>query len=199
MGKMEELQDKVTGYAAFLFNKYRNPALVYHNISHTLRVVKHVTEIERHYHLSAREKFILLTAAWLHDIGHLFGEMKEHEKKSVEIMQVFLANNNCDREIINQVAACVMVTKFPSNPASLIEQILCDADTYHLGTDEFPQCDELVKKEMLLRGVEINEWDIYTLAFLQKHKYFTTYCQQLLNNGKLENIRMLQSRVKNKV
>ena len=194
---MEELQEKATGYVSFLFKEYTNPNLVYHNLSHTLRVVKRTGEIERHYHLSFREKFIVTTAAWFHDIGHLFGEIREHEQKSVDIMQAFLAANGCDHHIINQIAACILVTKFPSNPIGLTEQILCDADTYHLGTNEFLKSDELVKKEMLLRGLQINDWDVHTLAFLQKHKYFTTYCQELLNNGKLENIRMLQSRINN--
>ena len=57
----------------------------------------------------------------------------------------------------------------------------------------FLKSDELVKKEMLLRGMQTGDWDIHTLAFLQKHHYFTTYCQELLNHGKLENIHMLQS------
>jgi hypothetical protein len=45
---------------------------------------------------------------------------------------------------------------------------------------------------MLLRGMQTNDWDIHTLAFLRKHKYFTTYCQELLNQGKIKNIDILQ-------
>src|SRR5689334_12266806 len=149
---MAALQEKVAGYITHLFQEHTNPNLVYHNLSHTRRVVNRAAEIEQHYQLSPAEKFIIITAAWFHDIGHLFGEMQQHERKSVEVMQLFLEKNNCGREITNQVAACILVTKFPSKPVSLTEQILCDADTYHLGTNEFPQCDELVKKEMLLRG-----------------------------------------------
>lgn len=195
---MEELQEKVAGYITLLFKEHANPNLVYHNLSHTLQVVSRTLEIGQHYYLSSLEKFIITTAAWFHDIGHLFGEIREHEQKSVDMMRAFLDANGCDRNIINQIAACILVTKFPSNPIGLTQQILCDADTYHLGSNEFPEWDEKVKKEMLLReGVQTDEWDLHTLVFLRRHQYFTTYCRELLNQGKLKNIETLQSRIAN--
>ncbi len=39
------------------------------------------------------------------------------------------------------------------------------------------------------------EWDIKTLEFLENHKYYTSYCIELLTKGKQENIERLRSKL----
>ena len=38
----------------------------------------------------------------------------------------------------------------PAVPSTLVEQIICDADTYHLGTEDFLHLDKLVWQELEL-------------------------------------------------
>ena len=73
-----------------------------------------------------------------------------------------------------------------------MEEIVCDADTYKLGTKDFLKADKLLKKEFELRGMPVDNWEEKTLEFLQSHKYFTLYCQALLNKGKEENINLVR-------
>ena len=193
---MNDLQEKVRTYITTLYHENADPRLIYHNFTHTQQVVLHTEEIMHYYDLADRARFIIRTAAWFHDTGHLSGRIRGHEERSVKLMQEFLSANACDKETIEQIAACILATRMPVQPVELAEMILCDADTYHLGTPEFFTADEQVKKELLLReSLIIDQWDRHALHFLQEHHYFTGYCQNRLNQGKLHNIALLSAKL----
>jgi hypothetical protein len=44
--------------------------------------------------------------------------------------------------------SCICATKLPQRPKSLLEEIVCDADKYNLGTENFLKSDELLKKRI---------------------------------------------------
>ena len=188
---------KVASDVKTLFNQNQNPALLYHNIGHTEYVVRKTFEIASTYSLNENEIFILLTSAWFHDTGHLFGRPEFHEERSVLIMKDYLENENVDKKTIAGIAGCIMATKIPQEPKTLLEQIICDADTFNLGTKEFVYTDSQLKKEFQLRdAIPAIGWNRSTLNMLMKHRYFTPYCQALLNKGKEENIEMVSKKIK---
>jgi predicted metal-dependent HD superfamily phosphohydrolase len=192
---MFELEDIAAAHVKVLFNKLHDEKLVYHNFSHTALVVEHAEEMVKYYKLSKQDRLIIMLAAWFHDTGHLFSKSLDHEKVSAEIMLDFLIANRCDNDLIRNAIDCIMATKMPANPVHLREQILCDADTYHLGTDEFPIMNERVKKELWLRdGIEFTDWQKHSLEFLKRHRFHTSYCQEKLTPGKMKNIRQLESK-----
>jgi hypothetical protein len=91
-----------------------------------------------------------------------------------------------------------MATKMPQSPDVFLEQIVCDADLFHLGTDEFFDNDKLMFKEVnALHNTEINkqDWRRKSIQFLKDHHYHTDYCQVLLNEGKQKNLKKLESKV----
>ncbi|MFT3680112.1 MAG: HD domain-containing protein [Ferruginibacter sp.] len=188
--------EKVEKYVRHLFYNHCDRKLVYHNLVHTEHVIKRIKEIAAHYSLSLQDEFILYCAGWFHDTGHLFVPAGQHERKGIELMEEFLSPYNIDEVTITLVARCIFVTKFPGQPLSLPEKIICDADLYHLGTPAFITIDKLVKKEFELRNnfVPAN-WNELTLSFLQAHHYYTGYCQNLLNDGKKKNIALVSAMV----
>ena len=196
MNNYLELAEKTGIYVKRLFNQYRANDLKYHNLEHTKSVVKRTLEIAANYLLSETELFILSAAAWFHDTGHLVGGTELHEDRSVIIMQSFLALNEVAKDVIDKIEGCICATKIPQQPKSLLEEIICDADTYKLGTKDFLTTNKLLKKECELRGMPVDNWDEKTLEFLQSHKYFTSYCQALLNKGREENIDLARSLLK---
>jgi hypothetical protein len=101
-----------------------------------------------------------------------------------------------DTKIIDAIAGCIMATKIPHNPKTLPEKIICDADTYHFGTEDFIHTDSWLKKE-LRSGINfpIDNWDRSTLDMLIKHEYITSYCRELLNKGKQKNIAIAIKRI----
>ena len=175
-----------------LFNQYPATDLVYHNLKHTEKVVENTAKIACTFSLSKSEMFILLAAAWFHDTGHLIGGQQLHEDRSVLIMKTLLEEQEVDKRLIDEIEKCICATKFPHKPKSLLEEIICDADTYNLGTEDFLITDDSLKKELQLRNIPTKNWEENTLDFLTSHRYFTPYCQELLNRGKEENIDLVR-------
>jgi len=173
-----------------------NKDLVYHNFQHTQLVVQHAAEIAAHHHLQEDELLILFTAAWFHDAGHLIHIADNHESISIALMKDYCSKRNIDAALIDQVAECIAATRLPQSPHSPAAEILCDADLYHLGTEDFLRINDLVKKEIESREkIELHNWDQSALSFLQSHQYYTSYCIALLNAGKEININLLKQRL----
>ncbi|MEJ7822120.1 MAG: HD domain-containing protein [Chitinophagaceae bacterium] len=189
-----KLVDQTAIYVAELYKKYQTPDLFYHNLEHTQNVVKRTKEIAANYSFDETELFILVAAAWFHDTGYLFGVAKQHEERSVSIMQKYLEAKCVEKKIIDIIKGCILATKLSQNPTSLLEEIICDADTYNLGTEDFFKTDRLLKKEFELRNnASPDNWDKQTLELLEKHKYFTSCCRDKLEKGKQKNIEVMRT------
>jgi hypothetical protein len=211
------LFNEVDLYVSQLFQEHPHPDLLYHNFEHTQRVVAHSMQIADHYPLSEAERFILYTAAYFHDTGHLLGVLEGHERVGVEIMRDFFkglrgkadegsqagsveaAKGSCEEgspigpDELLRIERCIMVTRWPVRPVKLLEKMICDADTFHLGTEEFMEMDGRVWDEMERRtGKVIEHRAERSLRFLEVHRFYTEYCQNLLNEGKQRNIERLR-------
>ena len=192
------LYKKVESFVRELFEKNQTSTLLFHTLNHTEKVVGHVREIAGQNQLAEREQFILYTAAWFHDTGHLFTDPSRHELRSVELMKDFLAQHMNDEQMTREMGDAILSTRMPRNPQGILQEILCDADTYHLGTKEFKTTNKLLKKEYSLRHVPepAEGWNKNALAFLESHQFYTEYCRKKLNEGKQKNIDKLRKKLK---
>ena len=188
---------KAESFVKDLFQQYANKNLLFHNLEHTQSVVERTKEISLQYSLSENDQFIVYTAAWFHDTGHLLVDPSKHEIKSVELMKAFIAKYSAEEEIIRQISDCILATKMPRNPQNELQKILCDADTYHLGTKEFKTTNKQLRKEYELRNIPEppGGWRKASLDFLLAHEYYTDYCKKLLNEGKMNNIERLRKKL----
>src|SRR4030095_14309602 len=143
---------KVESFVKELYEKNQTDKLLFHTIEHTENVVEHAKEISAHYQLTEKEQFILYTAAWFHDTGHLFTDPTRHELRSVELMKDFLSPYLNDEGMIKEIGYAILSTRMPRNPQGILQEILCDADTYHLGTKEFKSTNKRLKKEYSRRN-----------------------------------------------
>jgi predicted metal-dependent HD superfamily phosphohydrolase len=195
--RMEKVLSKVKIFVTELFSLRNLPFLKYHNFHHTESVVDRANEIALHYEINDNEKFCLITAAWFHDTGHLFNELAEHEQTGADLMTSFLKSFFIEEEIIAKISGCILATRVPSDPKTLIEKIICDADTYHFGTKEFRLTDPIVYEEMEARlHIQIENKIYKSIRLLESHRFFTDYCQDLLNKGKQENLEFLKHSIK---
>lgn len=188
---------KIEQHVKGLFEDKADPSLAFHNLKHTQIVVARANEIAAHYRLSEKEMLTLFTAAWFHDTGHLFTKPVVHEDKSVQIMKDFMAVNNNDSGLTADITQCILATKMPRNPTNILQQIICDADTYHLGTNDFKITNKLMRQEYSLRCGEFdkNEFNRKTIEMLEKHEYYTDYCKDLLSKPKQKNMKKLKKKM----
>ena len=186
--------ERVEQFVTAMYNASESPRFPYHNLAHTQLVVLKVTEIAHYYNFDPLGIFTLQAAAWFHDVGHLFGYFENHEDASVLKMQAFMQSAAIDEQVIDMIKRCILATKPGTAQELLIEQIMFDADTYHFGTAWFRKTNAFVKEELEMRKIKIpSNWVAASLQLLMAHQFKTPYCQQLLEEGKQENIRWLQS------
>jgi len=200
---MKEYQDLMSKTEDFVIDLYKNTNqhnIVYHNLTHTRNVVTRVFEIASHYELTEREVTVLDIAAWFHDVGHMFTSPAQHEQKSIEIMREFMEQQKAEDELVDEIAVCIQATRMTTQPEGLLQEIIRDADSYHFGTKDFKEINKLVKKENELRGLStiVRDWDKNTLNMLQDHKFFTSYCAEVLADGKEKNVQRTMKKVNKK-
>jgi len=193
-----KIDKKIQVYVTGLFEQLNTDSLVYHTLKHTEIVVKRVQEIAGHYNLSERETLIIYTAAWFHDTGYLFTEPKNHEEFSCDVMKKFMEEETEDQELIDEICACIMATKLPCHPKNLLEQIICDADSYHLGTKDFKKTNKLYFEELKKKdpSIDLLKFKNDSIELLKQHQFHTSYCKDLLNKRKKSNLKKLQKKVK---
>ena len=190
------IEKRIEEYVTGLFEQKQSPGLIFHNLDHTKEVVKHTIKIASHYKVSDREMLILIAAAWFHDTGYLLAEPAKHEEMSCQIMKKFMMEYNDDETLKEEIEACVMTTKFPRNPKNLLQEIICDADTYHFGTKKFKETNKKMREELKLRNGTLDpvKFREETIHLLKTHVYFTAFCKDLLDEGKKKNIKWLEKK-----
>lgn len=193
----EQVLSAARNYVTEIYVHKVKPEFVFHNLDHTEDVAEACSRMADHYQLKDDERFVLMLAAWFHDTGYSLGNAAGHEEESVRIAADFFSTHNVDETIIQKVNSCIRATKMPQSPVSQIEKILCDADLFHLATEDFKARNQLLKQEqetVLRHKLSKKDWKKNNIDFLTSHKYFTEYGQLVLEPKKQENLASLQKR-----
>jgi predicted metal-dependent HD superfamily phosphohydrolase len=196
----KNLQEEVKKYVLDYFHTHQDEKLVYHNLEHTQDVVKATMQIANHYQLNDRDFFIVTTGAWFHDTGY-FEDLQNHEEKGADLAVEFLKIKNVPADVRDAVMQVILSTKMPQRPTNQLENILCDGDLFHLGTDDFTKKRKLMHQEIELihhQDFGKNEWRRKDIDFLESQHYHTDYCALLLNDQKAKNIEKLREKLKDK-
>lgn len=178
-------------FATDLFQNKVSKNFKYHNLDHTRQVVRAAEEMADYYQLQPDDRNAVIVAAWFHDTGFASGESKGHEAVSVQYATDFLKSHHADVMLIEKVTRSIEATKMPQTPGPLIEQILCDADLFHLGTDEFKIKNEELRQELSEISKEEltkKKWRKMNITFMENHKYFTDYGRRKLQPIKEQHI-----------
>lgn len=188
----QHIAEQVKQYVTSYFYANCVPQLLYHNIHHTEAVVASASQVANHYQLDEHEFFVVIAAAWFHDMGYCnAAEAAMHEQKSADLGAAFLREKGVDEATIIAIKNCILATKMPQSPITLPEKIVCDADLFHLGTDDFSKHNKQLRKEYeATRNIPVSkeEWRGGAIQLLQSHHYHTDYCRDLLNQKKQENL-----------
>ena len=180
---------EVESFVFELFKSKLSSKVVYHNFMHTQHVVQAVNEIGMEESVSDDDLEALLLAAWFHDTGFTVG-FENHEEKSKKIAGKFLQGKSFSKSKIEKVHALIDVTKMPQKPTNKNEQIICDADLQHLGTELFAEKSNLLRSEWEQLGDTLLSdiaWLEQNEIFLSEHSYFTNYAFAKFNDQKTSN------------
>ncbi|MCG2459996.1 DUF5706 domain-containing protein [Flavobacteriaceae bacterium F89] len=191
---MSDIIDKAERFSTDLLTHKLDQKYLYHNLTHTKRVVESVGELVEFYKLEGNDKEVLLLAAWLHDTGYIQGS-ENHEENSCSLAEKFLEEQDYDLLLAQQVCLCIMATKRNHNPQNFLEEIIRDADASHLGKKSFLETSENLREECSLLGLATytpKEWREGNIKLLQtEHRFYTDYAKENWQPGKDRNLRRM--------
>ncbi|MEP6514486.1 MAG: YitT family protein [Parafilimonas sp.] len=181
---------------SFILDKLHNqlpPWLTYHNAEHTEQVIQHAVELGESEDLSNHELALLHTAALMHDSGFL-STYVNHEEASCELSRKYLPQFGYSNVQTEKVCEMIMATKLPQAPQNRLSDILCDADLYYIGTDDYQVFANRLFREFKHNDESLSneDWLKKQLDFLQEHTYFTNAAKDKLEDKKHINIRKLK-------
>jgi predicted metal-dependent HD superfamily phosphohydrolase len=195
--QLQQLVSQAQAAATDIILNKVSKRVVYHNLDHTKGVVKACTEMADHYRLDDEDRAALLIAAWFHDTGFSSGHSEGHENAGILLMEEFLQQRRADEAFTEKTADIIAATKLPVHPEGLLQQIICDADSFHLGTDDFKKTNQLLRKEMndfWGKNIDKKEWRKINIDFIEHHQYFTDYCRTKLAPLKQQHLQELKKK-----
>jgi len=195
--KDQEIIRKAGNYVFSLFKEKLSKKLVYHNYKHTFEIVKISRTLAEEYNLPDEDMEILLLAAWFHDTGYL-ETYTGHEEKSVEIATAFLQQEGYSEEHIHEIADCILATRAQQPAATLLQEILVDADISNIGKENFFANAELLRVEweiFLNKFFTDAEWAQFQLDFLLSTTFRTQAAQRLFGDQLQTNIQGQRDRL----
>ncbi|WP_325449886.1 HD domain-containing protein [Gelidibacter sp.] len=188
----------ITRYCSDILHSDKCKNLPFHNFTHTQEVIEKTYLISDVMGIKTEEVDLIVIAACFHDTG--FSENYEgHEEVSKRLAAQFMEKANCTKREIERVLSCIDATKMPQNPHDIYEEILCDADLFHLGTSNFLYRNMLLRKEWeLFRDIVMTDeaWLVLNIKFLEEHQFKTAYGKEILEKGKQENLNKLKQLIR---
>ncbi len=169
--------------------------LHYHNLNHIIEVVQCVEELGNSEGCSEEEIHLLKTAALMHDFG--FVQQKEdHEEVSCSFVRDILPGFGYSLDEIEEICRMIISTKLPQNPTNKLSQLLCDADLFYVGTDQYKTRAELLYKENVALGIPLDEksWGLKQIDFLTNHTFYTLTAKKKYEAKKQEALQKLRSK-----
>ncbi|ULC60116.1 DUF5706 domain-containing protein [Flaviramulus sp. BrNp1-15] len=191
---MSKLIDSAEKFVFDLFKNELDQSFLYHNYTHTERVLRSIREIIKNTDVSKKDAEVLELAALLHDTGYT-KTREDHEEESVKIATAFLKDNDADEKTIEAVNECIMATKFKDSPKTDLGKIIRDADASHFGKKYFNEASEFLRKELEMQGIATyspTEWENENIKVLtKKHEFYTDYALKNWQPRKEKNLSKL--------
>ncbi|MEM9856027.1 MAG: Pycsar system effector family protein [Bacteroidota bacterium] len=178
-------------YVKDLFKEKGSDQLLFHNYRHVKDVADMVTELGMEAKIKTSDLEALELAAWFHDVGYIEGRV-DHEARSAKIASEFLRKHDYSPEGIKLVNRLIKSTDVKVEPQGQLEEILHDADLYHLGKKRFFRRGELLRAEIETtenKNFTELDWERKQYNFLINHPFLTVEAQKLLGRRRIKNIK----------
>ncbi len=166
----------------------------YHNPEHTKNVINAATYLADLENVTGEDRTLLLTAALFHDAGFLQNH-HNHEKISCQVAKKYLPEFEYTPQQTDRICNMIMATQLPQSPGNPLSKILCDADLFYMGTDDYEEYSnklflEFKRNEIIKTHAE---WIMKQIEFLSAHTYFTKSAIAELEPKKQETLKKLKS------
>lgn len=167
--------------------------LTYHNVEHTRNVIAAAEYLGKQEQISDEDMILLKTAALFHDSGFLQSH-HDHEQRSCRLAQEYLPQYGYSDDDIDRICRMIAATSLPQAPTDLLSGLLCDADLFYLGGNDYEKYSTRLFHEFQRNNLIKThaEWDIRQAEFLALHSFFTDTAKKELEGRKQETLQALR-------
>jgi len=186
---------KVAKAVEGIADQHSLPAMLFDNVDRIHYIVKSCEKIAGFTELLEEDYFILMVSAWFYELGTI----TRNSMSSTHLAIDFLSAHDISQPLIDRITALLAAVDSDNSPANELEEIIRDGVTYYYGKKSCNESFELERKEKELVEQTVVDrliWLQQKLIILQKHKYYTIFCQQSLDEGKRKNIVELEKALK---
>jgi uncharacterized membrane-anchored protein YitT (DUF2179 family)/predicted metal-dependent HD superfamily phosphohydrolase len=168
--------------------------ITYHAAEHTKNVIAAAEQLARAENISGDDLILLKTAALFHDAGFL-QQSEGHEEISCIMVREYLPEYGYDDSQIEHICRIIMATRLPQSPTDLLSKIICDADLFYLGGENYFFYAQKLFQEYKYSGIVKTdvEWQLMQIEFLSAHQFFTSSAIQMLEPAKQKTLAKLKS------
>jgi len=198
---MNSVLDQASDFVKNLFNEKLPEGCTYHNLTHTIEVVDTASLISDHSGLDKKQKEKVLLACWFHDTG-VTESYKDHEEASTRICRKFLSSMEYPQSDIDVINTAILATRLNSQPGTIIEQVVCDADLSHTGKKGFTAKSELLRREwanVFRKNYSDLEWIRNNVEFLSSVKFHTRYAKENFEERREKNLDKMRKKMKEEI
>lgn len=186
-------------YAKNLLKDKLSSAYTYHNLDHTIQVVDKIKILAKAENVGPEDTENLLLAGWFHDLGYV-DNADNHEEESRKIASDFLKQHQFPEERIAKIGELILATDKFYKPKNHLEEVIKDADLYHLASDDyFRICENLRQeiKEVHHQKLSKQQWSELNIVFFSIHQFYTKYAKENWQPIKEKNVDKILSNIQN--
>lgn len=194
--QLSVIRDAQVLVTELLTNKL-SKSIRFHTLQHTQEVVAACDLLSKQGQVGEDDHYALMLAAWFHDTGYTGGEAKDHESLSIQLATEFLNAHGATEELKAKITGLINATRMPQTPDNPLQEIICDADLFHLGSPEFKEKSRLLREELVEFGqhdLSKKDWRRINIRFLENHTYFTPYAKEKLEPVKDQHLAGLKEK-----
>ena len=146
--------------------------------------------------LGGQELKLAHLSAWFAELG--FSEdHRNYQGKSVKLAREFFRTKKLDDGIFEKLEECILSTRVPQQPVSVISQLICDATMYHLAEKDSLQLADALRNEVAaVAQIEYSdeEWINEYIKMINNHFYFTRTARELFQKRKEKTLAAFQAK-----
>ncbi len=171
--------------------------MAFHDLEHTLAVVRAAADIGRASGLGVQDLRMLELAALYHDTGYTT-HYQGHEQASADFAAQHLTELGIPKRSVDRIRTLIMATRMHAPPRTLLQRVLRDADSAKAGQVDFRDRSERLRRELehaFGKPIGAKAWTLENIGYLEQHRFYTAYAQRRFARQKAINQRDLQERL----
>jgi predicted metal-dependent HD superfamily phosphohydrolase len=173
-------------YVKDYYTNHYSEEYYFHHYNRTMNIVRNCDALAVSMDLGKQELKLAHLASWFLELGY-YQDYQDYQPKSVELARQFFKSKELEDGVFEKIEECILSTRVPQQPVSVISQLVCDASMYHLAEKDAVQHADALRAEYEAIAGKVftdEEWLNENIRIISNHFYFTSSARSLFQKRK---------------